>query len=98
GISNSLGTYLDGVSVTANALPTANAGPNQNGTVLHDGNPATNTLAFTLDGSGSSDPDAGDSITSYTWTEGGSPLATGVSPTVSLTPGSHTIYLTVEDT
>src|SRR5439155_17546616 len=41
---------------------------------------------------------AGDSITSYVWTEGGPPIATGVSPTVNLTPGSHTIYLTVEDT
>jgi hypothetical protein len=53
----------------------------------------------TLDGSGSSDPDAGQTLT-YTWTgpfPEGNGTVTGVSPTVSLPLGTHTIKLTVDD-
>jgi hypothetical protein len=53
----------------------------------------------TLDGSGSSDPDAGQTLT-YTWTgpfpEGGGTVV-GVNPTVTLPLGTHTITLTVDD-
>lgn len=51
--------------------------------------------AVTLDGSGSSDPD-GDALT-YSWAIDGGEIATGVSSTVSLEPGMHTIVLTVDD-
>ena len=49
----------------------------------------------TLNGSGSSDPDG--SITSYVWKEGSTQIATGVSPSVTLAVGTHTITLTVTD-
>ena len=73
----------------ANTPPVANAGADQ--TV----NAGADCLAtVTLDGGGSSDPD-GDALT-YTWT-GAFGTATGVSPAVSLPPGTHTITLTVAD-
>jgi len=51
--------------------------------------------AVTLDGTGSSDPDG--TIASYAWSDGGTPLATGATPTVPLALGVHTITLTVTD-
>ena len=69
--------------------PVADAGPAQ--TVNAD---ATCHALVTLDGSLSSDPD-GDALT-YTWT-GPFGTASGVSPTVSLTPGTHVIGLSVDD-
>ncbi len=68
--------------------PTADAGPDQ--TV----NANLGTATVTLDGSGSSDPD-GDPLT-FVWT---GPFGTvgGVSPTVTLSGGVHTITLTVDD-
>jgi hypothetical protein len=36
-------------------------------------------------------------FSSYQWFDGGTPLATGVSPTVTLTPGDHSIKVTVTD-
>lgn len=50
----------------------------------------------TLDGTGSEDPDG--SIQNYTWTEDGTVIATGPSPTVELDNGEHNITLTVDDT
>jgi predicted extracellular nuclease len=76
-------------SFPADAPPTADAGPAQ--TV--DADP-TCQAAVTLDGSLSSDPD-GDAL-SYTWT-GPFGTATGASPTVTLTRGTHVIGLTVDD-
>ncbi len=77
----------------ANHAPTANAGPDQ---VME----ATSTSAVTqvtLNGSGSSDPDA-DAL-KYTWTEGGATVYVGENPmpTVNLGPGVHDLTLTVDD-
>jgi len=51
--------------------------------------------AVTLNGSGSADPDG--TIVSYTWTENGTPIATGVQPVVNLPVGTNNIVLTVTD-
>jgi hypothetical protein len=48
-----------------------------------------------LDGSGSNTPNG--TIISYIWSENGTEIATGVSPTVSLLSCTHTIVLTVTD-
>lgn len=48
-----------------------------------------------LDGSGSSDPDQDD--LTYSWSEDGNEIGTGVGPTVNLALGTHTITLTVDD-
>ncbi len=74
-----------------NIAPIANAGPDQ---TLSLANGQT-TRAVTLDGSGSNDPDG--SISGYNWSINGSPVATGVSPTINLAAGSYTILLTVAD-
>lgn len=71
-----------------NQPPTADAGADQTVECAGD------ATSVTLDGSGSSDPD-GDALTyAWSWT-GGS--ASGVSPTISLADGTHTITLTVDD-
>lgn len=58
-------------------------------------------LEVTLDGSGSSDPDAGDTLTAYVWDFGdGSPTETTATPTTSHTysaDGTYTASLTVRD-
>jgi len=74
-----------------NNPPTADAGADR--TVTDADNSGSETV--TLDGSGSTDADG--SIVSYVWTEGGTQLTTGVSPTVDLAVGTHTIVLTVTD-
>lgn len=79
------------INSPANLSPTANAGPNQTVTDA-DGSGSENV---TLNGSASSDSDG--SIASYTWSENGTQIATGINPTVSLAVGSHTIILTVTD-
>ena len=88
----------DGTAITvtqsgtpSNQPPTANAGPDQTVTDADE----SGSEPITLDGSGSSDSDG--SIVSYDWSEGGSTIATGVSPTVTLGVGAHTITLTVTD-
>jgi chitodextrinase len=74
-----------------NQPPSANAGVDQ--TVTDgDGNGSENV---TLDGSASSDADG--AIQTYVWREGGSRIATGANPTVTLSVGQHTITLTVTD-
>jgi len=88
-------TDTDSVVITVNAYvnlaPTADAGPDQL-VADADRNGAENV---TLDGSGSSDSDG--TIVSHDWEESSAPIATGVSPTVSLAVGVHTIDLTVTD-
>ncbi len=83
------GSLIETFSVVHNQSPIADAGSDQ--TVMTTGSGA----AVTLNGSDSSDPDG--SITSYVWKEGANPIATGVSPTISLGLGVHTITLTVTD-
>ncbi|HEU0076557.1 MAG TPA: choice-of-anchor L domain-containing protein, partial [Longimicrobiaceae bacterium] len=51
--------------------------------------------AVALDGSGSHDPDG--KPASYEWFEGGSLVATGATPTVTLATGSHVLVLVVTD-
>lgn len=82
-------TEFAGACRDINSAPVADAGPDQ--TVECTGDPT----AVTLDGSGSSDPN-GDPLT-YSWSLGGSEIATGESPAVDLGLGSHTITLTVTD-
>jgi serine protease len=77
--------------VPGNRPPVANAGPDQTVTDT-DGN---NSETVTLNGSGSYDPDG--EIMSYVWNEGNSELGTGVTLTVELAVGIHTITLTVTD-
>jgi hypothetical protein len=76
---------------STNQAPTANAGPDQTA-IDSDGN---GSQQVTLNGSGSTDSDG--TIQSYVWSEGGTQLATGVNPTVTLAVGQHTITLTVTD-
>ena len=88
-------TDSDQVTIIVNPFvpipPVANAGPDQ--TVNDTDEDGVETV--TLDGSGSSDADG--TITSYVWSEGGSQIATGVSPSVTLAVGTHVITLTVTD-
>lgn len=73
--------------------PTADAGPDQSVTDAD----VTGSESVTLDGSGSHANPPATSIASYTWTEGLSTIATGVSPTVNFTVGVHNVTLTVVD-
>ena len=80
--------------VESNHAPIADAGPDQ--TVPQT---APGSMAVQLDGSGSSDPDAGDGIVSYQWLNaGGTEIATGVQPTINLPAGIAVITLRVTDT
>lgn len=89
--------YLDDVDIAGSLgpapdqAPIADAGPNQ-AAGDSDGN---GTQSFTLDGSGSTDPDG--AIASYAWHEGTTLLGTGAAPVVTLGVGGHTIILTVTD-
>ncbi|SFR48975.1 Por secretion system C-terminal sorting domain-containing protein [Robiginitalea myxolifaciens] len=77
-------------SVTINAQPDADAGPDQIVVDL-DGN---GTEAVTLDGSASSDEG---SIVSYVWTIGTTEIATGASPVFAFAQGVNNVTLTVTD-
>jgi serine protease AprX len=79
------------VIVRANQSPVAKAGPDQ---TVSDAD-GDGTQPVTLNGGSSSDPDG--AITSYVWTESGSQIATGASPTVGFSVGTHTVTLTVTD-
>ncbi|MGF1453674.1 MAG: PKD domain-containing protein [Opitutales bacterium] len=84
-------TVVITVNAAANNAPVADAGPDQ---TVTDGDDS-GSESVSLNGSASSDSDG--TLTSYVWTEGGSQIATGVAPTVSLGVGTHTISLTVTD-
>ncbi|WP_176956091.1 malectin domain-containing carbohydrate-binding protein [Catalinimonas alkaloidigena] len=72
-----------------NAAPVADAGIDQQVQT------STGSADVTLDGSRSQDPYG--AITSYVWRENGNQLATGVTPTLTLSVGTHQLVLTVED-
>lgn len=74
-----------------NALPVANAGPDQAISVKG----REQTAAVTLDASGSFDPDG--TIISYEWLENGARIATGQTASLNLGIGTHTITLRVTD-
>jgi thermitase len=76
---------------TTNQNPTAGAGGDQTVT----DNDLDGVVLVTLDGSASTDPDG--SIASYEWREGATAIAFGVTPTVSLAVGVHTLTLLVTD-
>ena len=75
--------------VLNNNPPVADAGPDQTAECVGGG------ATFTLDASGSSDPD-GDALT-FEWHEGATLLGTGSPLNVTLPPGTHVITLTVTD-
>ena len=77
--------------VPPNDPPSANAGSDQ---ALTDAD-EDGSEVVTLDGSASADTDG--SIVSYVWEGAASPIAAGVSPTVTLPVAVHTIDLTVTD-
>ena len=74
-----------------NLPPDADAGPDQ--TVADTDSNGSESV--TLDGSASSDSDG--TITTYTWREGGTTIATVATPTVTLSMGVHTLTLEVTD-
>ena len=77
-------------SASVNQPPTANAGADQTLTLAA----GQSSIAVTLDGSGSTDPDG--SLVAYNWTGSPDPANT-VSPSVTLVPGSYTFSLAVTD-
>ena len=85
---------VDGIGdiefLPGNNVPVANAGPDQTVEMT-----SCAGAGVALNGSASSDPDA-DPLT-YTWTENGVTIATGMDPSVTLAYGTHTITLTVDD-
>ena len=94
GVSSS-DTVIVSVLPAPNRAPVANAGADQTVTTTDM------SASVTLDGSKSSDPDTDangrhDPLT-YAWTEGTTLLATGPTPTVTLSSGVHTLTLTVTD-
>lgn len=74
-----------------NQPPHADAGPDQ--TVLDSDRDGTELVS--LDGSASSDPDG--TIVSYAWREGSTSIGVGVTTTVALSVGVHTVTLDVTD-
>lgn len=89
---NDGGSVNDSVTVVveANALPIANAGPDQ----IRVDAAGDGSESITLNGTGSSDDGT---IVSYNWTLSGSTLANIPTPTLNLPVGVHLITLTVTD-
>jgi len=89
-VHNSGGVVVENPLITAgDALPAADAGPDQ----TIDDSDGDGSELIQLDGSGSTCSDG--TITEYLWAEGGGYLASGVTPSVPLTVGTHTIQLQV---
>lgn len=92
-----------GLIATATVSVTVSERPNAPPTVVLTATPSSGDapLATMLSGAGSSDPDAGDAITAYTFTFGdGSPSVTQSTPTIAHTyanAGSYTATLVVRD-
>lgn len=79
-----------GVALPANAPPIADAGADQSVPTAF----LELSASVTLDGSGSTDDNG---ITSYTWTENGTQIATGVTATLDFDLGTHVVTLQVRD-
>jgi hypothetical protein len=74
--------------------PIANAGQDSTYTILHDGDPTTNTVSFTLQGSGS-DPEGGS--LSYEWRDASGVVGTTPTLNVSRSAGTYQFILSVTD-
>lgn len=87
------GLVQDSVSVriVGNKRPIAHAGADQTVACTAPGD----SVSVTLDGTSSIDED-GDPLT-YVWLDDGAVIATGATPTVALSTGTHTISLVVKD-
>jgi len=85
------GQAFVGAGLSPNDNPVADAGPDQS-VIDTDGD---GFELVQLDGTASMDIQG--PIAAYDWSEGGSPLATGAAPQVTLAVGVHTITLTVTD-
>jgi hypothetical protein len=89
---NSIASFIGTLDDTPeNVAPIADAGSDQ--AVSDSDNSGSESVV--LDGSGSYDPDG--SISAYTWSEGGNPIAAGATASVELSVGAHIITLTVTD-
>jgi hypothetical protein len=86
-----IGGSLEVRALIGNPSPVANAGPDQSAADAG----GDSVESFTLDGSGSSDPNG--SIVSYEWRDGATLLGNAVSVNATLSLGAHTIVLTVTD-
>jgi hypothetical protein len=85
-------SVYDEVTITVkDGVPVARAGEDQ--TIVDSDNNGSEDI--TLNGSASSSPIG--TITSHVWETGGTQIATGATPTVSLPVGIHEITLTVTD-
>lgn len=91
GITGNQATDILTIIEVEHELPQADAGPDQDMVQCN----GANGTSVMLDGSASSS--LYPPIVSYTWRENGIIIATGVTPTVILSPGEHTIQLTVVD-
>lgn len=90
--TESTNILIDEVRISGgNAAPVANAGYDQN---VSD-NDSDGFENVTFDGSKSTDLDG--SIVKYEWSENGTSIAAGITATLNLGVGSHTIQLTVTD-
>jgi len=89
-----IGSAIDmGVYEFYNTVPVADAGPNQTAYAWIDG-----IAKVTLDGTNSHDPDGDELTFLWGWTiDGNSFDVNGVSPTIELPVGKHTIRLIVND-
>lgn len=92
---NPSGGMFPGCTAATNRPPVAMAGPDQTVNL----NPGETEATIIVDGSASSDPDAGDLIASYRWNEGSRVIQDGPAfCSTTLPAGMHTLTLTVTDT
>jgi hypothetical protein len=93
-------SHSDDVSVIvrpSNQAPVAVTGAAITTEIPHDSDPNTNTRSVTLDGSSSSDPDAGQALT-YLWKDGnGATVGTSEQVTLNIEAGNYLFTLTVTD-
>ncbi len=91
GATNSEGVLVLVLPAAGNQAPVADAGPHR---TLVDTD-QDGSEAITLDATASLDPDG--TIAAYAWTENGTAIATGETPTVTLDVNAHALTLTVTD-